>query len=345
MKQQHSLPTQRGMTLIEILIAMVLGVFLLGGVIGIFINSKQTYRMQEALSRLQENSRFAVDFMSRDIRETDFWGCTRQDLNPPNNILNIGGSGFHAAVHSFTQGVLGVNDADSAETVVIDSNNDGDVTNDADADVIDGTDILSLSGATSEGVFITTVSADDTVPLTSTLHGFTTNNFLFVTDCFNSDIFQPSAVTANTISHATSGSPGNTASILSTSYGKEAQIYTVSTIVYSIQNGVSGLPSLYRTTNGDNQELIEGVEDMQILYGEDTDNDGVVNYYVPAGTTGLNMSQVISVRISLLAQTIDDNIASRTGINYTFNGATTAAPDKRLRQVSTFTVAIRSRLI
>ncbi|TAL47465.1 MAG: pilus assembly protein PilW, partial [Methylovulum sp.] len=61
-------PCQTGMTLIEILIAMLLGVFLIGGVIQIFISTKQTYRMQEGLSRLQENGRFAMDFITKDVR-------------------------------------------------------------------------------------------------------------------------------------------------------------------------------------------------------------------------------------------------------------------------------------
>ena len=66
---------QTGMTLIEIMIALLIGAFLLGGVLQIFINSKQTYRMQENLSRLQENGRFAMEFLARDIRMAGYWGC------------------------------------------------------------------------------------------------------------------------------------------------------------------------------------------------------------------------------------------------------------------------------
>ncbi|MDT8372197.1 MAG: PilW family protein, partial [Gammaproteobacteria bacterium] len=57
-------------------------------------------------------------------------------------------------------------------------------------------------------------------------------------------------------------------------------------------------------------ELIEGIENMQILYGEDTDADNTANYYVPAGTGGLNMNQVVSIRISLLVRSMDDNLTS-----------------------------------
>ena len=71
---------QRGLTLVELMIAMLLGLFLLGGLLQIFISSKQTNRMQEGLSRLQENGRFAMDFMTRDIRLAGFMGCSNRSM-------------------------------------------------------------------------------------------------------------------------------------------------------------------------------------------------------------------------------------------------------------------------
>jgi len=59
---------QRGLSLIEVLIALMLGVFLLGGVIQIFIINRQTYRTQENLARLQEDGRFALDLLNRYVR-------------------------------------------------------------------------------------------------------------------------------------------------------------------------------------------------------------------------------------------------------------------------------------
>ena len=59
---------QHGFTLIELMIAMLIGVFLMTGVIQIFISAKQAYRLQENLSRLQENGRFAMDMITKDIR-------------------------------------------------------------------------------------------------------------------------------------------------------------------------------------------------------------------------------------------------------------------------------------
>ncbi len=59
---------QSGMTLVELLIAMGLGIFLMAGVIQVFLGSKQTYSTINAQSHMQENGRFAMDFMARTVR-------------------------------------------------------------------------------------------------------------------------------------------------------------------------------------------------------------------------------------------------------------------------------------
>lgn len=68
MKTPYIFASQRGFTLVELMIATLLGVLVTGGVIQIFISAKQAYRLQENLSRLQENGRMAMDRMSFDIR-------------------------------------------------------------------------------------------------------------------------------------------------------------------------------------------------------------------------------------------------------------------------------------
>lgn len=73
---------QRGFSMVELLVALVLSSILLGGIIQLFIGSKQTYRFHDALSRLQENGRFALDIMSNDIRMAGY------NINPVVAIIN-----------------------------------------------------------------------------------------------------------------------------------------------------------------------------------------------------------------------------------------------------------------
>lgn len=68
---------QQGFSLVEIMVALVISLFLTAGIIQLFISSQQTYRVTQALSRLQENGRFIIDRMAFDIRmagyNPDIW--------------------------------------------------------------------------------------------------------------------------------------------------------------------------------------------------------------------------------------------------------------------------------
>ena len=55
---------QSGLTLVEIMVALVVGAVLLTGVAQIYAGSKATYRLQDSLARLQENGRFALSFLT-----------------------------------------------------------------------------------------------------------------------------------------------------------------------------------------------------------------------------------------------------------------------------------------
>jgi len=63
---------QHGLTLVELMIAMVLGLVLVAGAIQLLVSNKQSYRLQDSLSRLQENGRFAIQLLSDDIRMSGF---------------------------------------------------------------------------------------------------------------------------------------------------------------------------------------------------------------------------------------------------------------------------------
>ena len=73
---------QKGLSLVELMVALVLGLFVVGSLIGLYINTKETYLMTENMSRLQENGRIALNMMSRDIRWTDYRACVNNPLLP-----------------------------------------------------------------------------------------------------------------------------------------------------------------------------------------------------------------------------------------------------------------------
>ena len=343
---------QTGMTLIEIMIALLIGAFLLGGVLQIFSGSQQTYRMQENLSRLQENGRFALDFLADDLRMAGFIGCNSQavltnTLNTPTSFLyhfNNPVDGFEAT--SATAWTPAINAAITSP--------------------LGGSDVVTLRRADDTQSFTVIAQASGTDGLTLDATATTTNlksaGFLnsaganncaiaVVADCSAVAVFQVSAIAGSVLSHTTGGScsPGNSTNDLGNIY-KNGQVYPINTISYYVRTGTGGSPSLYRKIgSNDAQELVEGIEQIQVLYGEDTNADGTPNYYVKANNVA-DMSKVVSIRISLLAATLDDNLTVQP-MPYTYNGvtittiSTPAVTDRKIRRVFTATIALRNRLL
>lgn len=109
----------------------------------------------------------------------------------------------------------------------------------------------------------------------------------------------------------------NPLSPLSPTYESATEIYAFTSHAYYIATGANGGPALFRLSfsNGqppppgdpDNpQELVEGVENMQVLYGEDTDGDGIANKYVAADDVA-NPVAVVAVRVGLLMRAPTQN--------------------------------------
>lgn len=323
--------SQRGLTLIEVMIAITISLVLLVGVMQIFTGSRQTYRVQDNMARLQENGRFAMSFLSKDIRMADHWGCMKNPANLVNNLTGGGGMGA----------VAGLAGTDGA------------------------TDTITLATAVPSGIIVTTQMPNSSANIFSNSNaGLVNGGIVIVSNCSNGDIFQITQLPAGGgIQHNSgSGTPGNTfnnpsptcpgsANCLSGDYGPGAEIMDTQMVTYSVAaDGTNnGLLTLYRSTTGIGvaanaaQPLVEGVENMQILYGEDLNGDRSADRYVPASTAGLVMNNVVSVRLSLLLVTAEDNLAI-TPQTYTFNGATVTAADRRLRRVFSSTIQLRNRV-
>jgi type IV pilus assembly protein PilW len=65
-----------GFSLIELMVAMVLGLIVLGAAIAVFQSNQRSYRSNEGLNRVQEGARVAYEMMSRDIRSAGTSACT-----------------------------------------------------------------------------------------------------------------------------------------------------------------------------------------------------------------------------------------------------------------------------
>lgn len=352
---------QRGLTIVEIMVALVLSLILTAGVVEVFLGSKNTYRVNEALSRLQEDGRMALEYLSRDVRMAGYQGCSR--YGPLTNTLNnattfaydfaVGVMGYDNVTGTLPAALAGFNPAPNPGTDVIVVRRQADnpvriVQNNNGAQLfveVIGTE----AGACSDG--------------TDRVSGICEGDILMVSDCRKSRVFQTgniqttgsgSGITLN-ITHPASGDPGNAISSWGGSsapederFGDDAEIVKVGSYAYYVADNADGIPSLYRkdgTTAA--VEIAQGVEDLQILYGVDatpTDINQSAESYAAAGAV-TNWDDVVSVRLHLLLRTIDNNMAEAPQ-SYRYVGVDNAAVagDRYIRKEFTALVALRNRL-
>jgi type IV pilus assembly protein PilW len=303
--------SQLGLSMIELMVAITIGLILSAGIIQIFANSKQTYRIEESLSRVQESGRMALDFISNDVRMASYWGCQPDPSNIQNDLAaGAGYIDFTSGAVTGTEGGAGAPDSLTLSGA-------------------DGTLGLVLQPNGGGGSYSTATS---TALQVSTPNDLSAGDIVLVGDCTGGDIFQvtganPSA--AGVVDHAVGGgSPGN-ASQLSKAYQGDASIYYVHQTIYTIKAGADGQPALWRSVDGADQEIVEDVSDLQVLYGEDMNNDRSVDRYVDANNVS-NFANVYSVRVRLTVQTAAASTSVIAGNRITRNFSTTVAVRNRV---------------
>jgi len=85
------------------------------------------------------------------------------------------------------------------------------------------------------------------------------------------------------------------------------------TFVYSIQNGASGGPSLFRSEDGGTaMEVTEGIENLQVQYGEDVDEDYVPDHYVNWASVA-DRAKIVALKFTITARTLGENVAKGGG--------------------------------
>lgn len=277
----------QGMSLIELMVAMVIGLVVLGAVTGIFLTSQQAYRTMEGLGRVQETMQFGFELMARDLREAGGNPC---DTNlPPANVADLAGATWWT---NWTQPVNGFDDGTFAQSV-------GE-TDAVQALIMDNT----LANVTNHvGTVITVDNAA----------GFAANDVLMACDMRQIAIFRAASVTTATgaISHSHAGNCSTSLNVLPAPCDASAPpyLYSLNSVVsrlrgvrwYVGDNGRGGT-SLFRQTNAAvAEEMVEGVQDMQIEYLQ----GAAAGSYVAAGAV-TNWGEVTSMRIALTAQSEDE---------------------------------------
>ena len=298
-----------GFGLVEVLIAMLLGLLLTIGMANVFISSKQAYRTQDALSIIQENGRYAMEVLARNIRMSGYQGCGNLAAVIPNVLASsMPGSG----TYSSSQSIRGYEYNGSAFSPLY---GDTGSTSDDPGSVIAGIDVITVSRAErvdSCGGNLKEAMTSDSASLKingDTSCGLAANDYVLITDCETSDLFRITSITKGStevqISHSASS---NKSARLSKPYSTDAQVFKFIHSDYFLSQNSFGQPALFvRENGGTPQELVDGVQDLELLYGEDTNSDLAADQYVD-GATVSNWSNVTSVRMDLTLVSKSQNV-------------------------------------
>jgi type IV pilus assembly protein PilW len=288
--------SSKGFSLIELMVAMTIGLLIALVVSQGYMSAVLTQRSQSDVARLQESARFAFDLFAREARMAGF----------RDNATVIGATWLQfdpaLATSSF---IAGSNDAAT----------------------------VSLVGTTT--VTPTVLNSSDTITFR----------------------FYGSDNTAGTAADGTiidcQGRPVRRADLLT------------EVIYVALDSSNNNEPTLFCSSvvNGTGTPapipLIPGVESLQILYGEDTDADGVVNRYVPMGSL-TSLGNVKSIRVSFVVRTAakSGSVAAAQSFNHfgTLYSPANVAPagdtgsvfaaaaDGRIRRLFGTVIALRNNL-
>ena len=354
---------QLGLSIVELMIALLLGSLLVGGLVQILTSNGQAFRMAEATARTQEFGRIASEMISREARGAGYFGCNSEqmvnnlDVNPDDDEYNWDpGAGI------------------SSESSL------------RPAAALVGTDFIFFSGLDSGGLEIS-ASAPPTAASTKVRSrgGAGPSSFLSdgdiiaISDCQGADIVQISNINGEDgdlevtlVTNSGTGSPGNDFSsnicsntgntgagnnCLSNDYGIGAQILKPYDRTYYIgTSNTTGEPALMmrELRNGALQthEMVEGVVDMQVRYGLSADKMQAVGRWEDADAMGADeWEQIRAVNVSLLVRGGPDNVfedpASLCYPTWTdcTNGNNFTAPDgdKHMYRAYEFTTNVRNK--
>ncbi|WP_206733424.1 PilW family protein [Luteimonas sp. YGD11-2] len=286
----------KGVSLIELLIALLIGSLLVLGLVQVFSASRTAYQLSEGMSRVQENGRFALDFLQRDIRLGGHFGCVNDQahwVKDPTEGLQVHlGTGL-ALTHplNFSVSVQGYEATGTApgQTVTIGGASSGwnpalptaisDLAPVAGSDVLvlryfggRGTPVTGITG--SAGAEVLNFPAAGWLGLTE--EGVTAPTLYGVADCSHASVF-PGTGSSGQVSVSSALVSPTTALVGRYTAHPSGQtlLYRANSIVYYVGLNAVGEPALHRARAnstggyGTPEELVEGVESLQLLFGQD----------------------------------------------------------------------------
>lgn len=367
---------QRGFSLVELMIAMVLGLLLAGAVLQVYLSTKMTFNTQDQKSVLEESGRYALEVVARDARMAGLTGCNSRFMpGAPSLPVRNHLVGADAFPYQFTTGVGGFEAkgtgpgatlALGAADPAVGGNWNAALPAEIAAKAVPGSDVLLLGGLGAQTWPLVDPFTQGAQIFVQPGNDFVRGDILFVTDCSQGIVFQATGVGSaggkTTITGAKGGvKPGNANPISEQgpnggAFRQGSMVARAVSLAYFIgRSQADGSPALYRASllptaaNANvrllgTEELITDIESMQVLYGIDSDGDFDIDLYQTAAAVA-DWNQVRTVRVAFLARADGNTTTSEDTAEYPMLGTTVdPANDRRQRRVFEMTISLRNRL-
>lgn len=283
---------QGGFSLVELMVALAIGVFLIAGAATVFAKTRDLYRTNEAISRLQESARYAMSVIEADVRMASYWGLnSRADLI---DNTRSPGQGLPAEIPAALAG--GINRcgpmwALNLTRYVEGSNNSYDLDCAEFTGAVDGSDQLTIRRAAvgryddpDDPASPSLADSGDRLKLVSSRSRGT----IFVDTDSPPGYEEPLSESRDLVVRGY---------YVDRSSGLEAPGRAVPSLRRKSLAGVGGVPDVI------DEEIAPGIEDLQVEVGVDRDFDGVPEVFLPLGDAGITPDNaVVAVRAWVLAR-------------------------------------------
>jgi len=320
-KTQRRLSHARnGFSLVELMIALTLGLIITGVIVQVFTSTRSTNDLETGLSQVQEQGRFAMEFLARDIRQAGNFGCAKLKPSYINNIVKAADgprsalSDPYNATATQPTGLIVYEYTGTGGTALTDWTPPLPALGFFDGlgapgpELIPFSDVIVIQYAKALNVQLFNPGGPTNANLQllntpTTAGAFQQGDIVFISDCRRGDVF---SITNNpssggptiTLAH---GASGNTQPLLENNYGGNASVMKLATRAYfvgvnrtpvpALPPGLTPEPALYRLALDNNawvpQPLVEGIEQLKLLIGIEArvvanSNRGMAETYVTA---------------------------------------------------------------
>lgn len=292
----NQLRSQRGLTLIELMVAMVLSLVLVGGGSTVYISSKRNYQARDQLSMMDESARIALTMLTQHLEHA---GYATADKLPIGNYFYVKGDSDPLAGSCDNLGAYSLSAIKASAT--------------ADS-AITGADTVNRDADNSYGDAISIRFIGDSLLNRDAING------VLKQPCWAGAISLQSALVYNAF-----------------------HVDISTSVKDSLGNYIPILYAVGSNSNSYKKPLVNGIQNLQFMYGVDANQDGLVDRYVNASAmAATDWTAVTSIKVGILVRSLEPVLEQNTAQTYNVSDKTMSFNDRYSRSVYTTVIQLRN---